>query len=502
MSRASDILRIIRTEPRGWLASDVRAQMAKGQGVKPAEQVMERIEAQAEASASEIASWIDHPDERVMLSLLRNEGHFDLARPIEGRALATRLIRRSEEDADREGVLWTPVLDEMENVEQRCPPEQDQPTNKVHLFSSNRRERMEKVVETLKRCSREEAEELRGPPLSELPGIYGRLARRALPLRGEEEVRQAVGSRHQHLAELADNPHMGPEEAAAALRVSAELVGESSEEEAAGRGPSATDKGRRLNSAYVLVRALLERFPELRGSEEGVPEIGRLIEKEVGARRRPGRHEDEYRRIWYASAIRIQLEPQEGVGEHLGALAREGYLNGPSPMHNVGRGVFLRDAIVHGGLQVARVIELLREHMAEGELLGITREVAREDMRQASELVREVVRLHRERGEARPRGARGVVEQALRGLPRDERSEALTDIRATSSKHESCERDIVEVLESHPELMRGLAVTDLAPALTAPEVETRRIALGLLSRIQAEAQERPPPFPKGRGPVV
>lgn len=78
--------------------------------LKDADQILRVLRDDAEfakMSTAEAEALVDHPDERVVEGVVRLRHEWLKARP----ALAERLARRALEDALREGVVWTPLVD-------------------------------------------------------------------------------------------------------------------------------------------------------------------------------------------------------------------------------------------------------------------------------------------------------------------------------------------------------------------------------------------------------
>src|SRR5690606_3710577 len=74
------------------------------------------LEAMSQRQANTLETLIDHPDERVLLGLIQD--HYELVDPdftriksVDWSDAKRRLLTRIYSDAEKEGTLWTPLID-------------------------------------------------------------------------------------------------------------------------------------------------------------------------------------------------------------------------------------------------------------------------------------------------------------------------------------------------------------------------------------------------------
>lgn len=92
----------------------------RARALEPAPQAIQRIQQQKNANSARIAGWMEHPDERVQVALIRAGTEAQLTGEQanwwsgqQGEELTQKLWQQHTQRARQEGVVWTPVLDEL-----------------------------------------------------------------------------------------------------------------------------------------------------------------------------------------------------------------------------------------------------------------------------------------------------------------------------------------------------------------------------------------------------
>lgn len=84
--------------------------------LEPAQQAIERAQTAQTATRDRLLSWIYHPDERVPMAMIDNQGTRYPRKEVwrdEAEFVGQHLLRRAWLEARQEGHLWTPILDKM-----------------------------------------------------------------------------------------------------------------------------------------------------------------------------------------------------------------------------------------------------------------------------------------------------------------------------------------------------------------------------------------------------